>query len=174
MSASPKLREVDDHEHIISRLFDARPELVWKAWTEPPRMAQWWGPNCFTNPVCELDVRPGGVYRIVMRSPDGINYPLKGVYREVLAPKLLVYTVDISDHPEDWHGHLKQHLEGRAADTTKPVLHNVSFEAEGGKTRVTIRQSFESAALRDAFVKMGMEQGWGQSLDRLTDALRGS
>ena len=66
----------------------------------------------------------------------------------------------------------RQHLEGNAADTSKPVLHRVSFEAEGAKTRVTIRQSFESAALRDAFVKMGMEQGWGQSLDRLANALQ--
>jgi uncharacterized protein YndB with AHSA1/START domain len=159
-------------EHVISRLFDPPRELVWKAWTEPSRMAQWWGPNSFTNPVCELDPRPGGAYRIVMRSPDGIDYPLKGTYREVVPPELLVYTVDISDHPEDWHGLLKKHLEGNAADTSKPVLHRVNFEAEGGKTRVTIRQSFESAALRDAFVKMGMEQGWGQSLDRLANALR--
>jgi uncharacterized protein YndB with AHSA1/START domain len=89
-----------------------------------------------------------------------------------MPPELLVYTVDISDHPEDWHGLLKKHLEGNAADTSKSVLHRVNFEAEGGKTRVTIRQSFESAALRDAFVKMGMEQGWGQSLDRLANALR--
>lgn len=172
MSASPKLRDVDDREHVISRTFDAPRDLVWKAWTEPKRMAQWWGPNCFTNPVCDLDVRPSGAYRIVMRSPDGIDYPLKGVYREVVPPKLLVYTVDISEHPEDWHGLLKKNLEGNAADTSKPVVHRVSLEAEGAKTRVTIRQSFESAALRDAFVKMGMEQGWGQSLDRLADALR--
>jgi uncharacterized protein YndB with AHSA1/START domain len=172
MSASPKLRDVDDREHVISRTFDAPRELVWKAWTEPQRMAQWWGPNCFTNPVCDLDVRPGGAYRIVMRSPDGVDYPLKGIYRDVVPPKLLVYTVDISDHPEDWHGLLKKNLKGNAADTSKPVLHNVSFEAEGPKTRVTIRQSFASVALRDAFVKMGMEQGWGQSLDRLANALQ--
>lgn len=164
--------QAPETEHVITRSFDAPRELVWKAWTEPKRMAQWWGPTCFTNPVCELDVRPGGAYRIVMRSPDGIDYPLKGVYREVVPPKLLVYTVDISDHPEDWHGLLKQHLEGRPADTSQPVVHKVSFEAEGAKTRVTIRQSFKSAALRDAFVKMGMEQGWGQSLDRLADALK--
>jgi uncharacterized protein YndB with AHSA1/START domain len=118
MSASPKLRDVDDREHVISRTFDAPRDLVWKAWTEPQRMAQWWGPNSFTNPVCDLDVRPGGAYRIVMRSPDGADYPLKGVYREVVPPKHLVYTVDISDHPEDWHGLLKQHLEGRPADTS--------------------------------------------------------
>jgi uncharacterized protein YndB with AHSA1/START domain len=159
-------------EHVITRVFDAPRELVWKAWTEPKRMAQWWGPNGFTNPVCELDVRPGGAYRIVMRSPDGVDYPLKGVYREVVLPELLVYTVDVSEHPKDWHGLLQKNLEGHPADISKPVLHKVSFEAEGAKTRVTIRNIFESAALRDAFVKTGMEQGWGQSLDRLAEALR--
>jgi uncharacterized protein YndB with AHSA1/START domain len=171
MNASPKLRDAENPEHVITRVFDAPRELVWKAWTEPKCLAQWWGPNGFTTPVCDLDVRAGGAYRIVMRAPDGTDYPLKGVYREVVAPKLLVYTVDVSEHPKDWHDLLQKNLEGHPADTSKPSLHSVSFEAEGAKTNLTIRNIFESAALRDAFVKMGMEQGWGQMLDRLAKAL---
>ena len=57
-------------EFVITRAFDAPPERVFEAWTDPKRLAQWWGPHTFTNPVCQLDVRPGGPYRIVMRSPE--------------------------------------------------------------------------------------------------------
>ena len=56
---------------VIERIFDAPPNLVFKAWTDPKQVAQWWGPKGFTNPVCEMDVRPGGALRIVMRAPDG-------------------------------------------------------------------------------------------------------
>jgi len=66
----------------LTRAFDAPPTLVWKAWTDPKMMAQWFGPRDFTNPVCELDVRVGGSLRIVMRGPDGNDYPMKGVFLE--------------------------------------------------------------------------------------------
>ena len=61
------------------------------------------GPKSFTNPVCEMDVRPGGPWRIVMRSAEGVDYPLKGIYREVVAPERLVMTMDLSEHPDPWH-----------------------------------------------------------------------
>jgi uncharacterized protein YndB with AHSA1/START domain len=67
----------------ILRVFDAPRALVWKAWTDPKMMAQWFGPRGFTNPVCELDVRVGGTLRIVMRGPDGQDYPMIGKFREV-------------------------------------------------------------------------------------------
>ncbi len=65
-----------DRDFVISREFAAPRELVWQAWNDPKHMAQWWGPHQFTNPVCELDVRVGGAYRIVMRGPDGVEYPM--------------------------------------------------------------------------------------------------
>jgi uncharacterized protein YndB with AHSA1/START domain len=78
-------------ELVLTRVFDAPRELVFKAWTDPQRVAQWWGPRCFTNPVCELDVRPAGAIRIHMRGPDGTVYPMTGVY-QVVEPERIVFT----------------------------------------------------------------------------------
>jgi uncharacterized protein YndB with AHSA1/START domain len=85
-------------EGAISRVFDAPRELVFKAWIDPKRMAQWWGPRGFTNPICELDARVGGAWRIVMRSPAGIEYPCGGVYREIVEPVRLVFTNIATDN----------------------------------------------------------------------------
>jgi uncharacterized protein YndB with AHSA1/START domain len=166
MSASPEVRDVEDRDFVMTRVFAALPELVWKAWTDPRLVARWWGPKSFTSPVCEMDVRPGGAYRIVMRSPDGIDYPMKGRFDEVVPPKLLVYTVDMSEHPADWQDLLTKQLEGNEPDTSR-LLCRVTFEDEGGKTRLTVRSTFDSSVLRDAFVRMGMETGWGEMLDKL-------
>src|SRR5208282_1015543 len=81
-----------ERELVITRIFDAPRELVFKAWTDPRHVAQWWGPKGFTNPVCEMDVRPGGALRIVMRAPDGSEYPMTGIFREIVAPERLVFT----------------------------------------------------------------------------------
>src|SRR5437016_584736 len=78
-------------EVVITRIFDAPRELVFKAWTDPKHMAQWWSPKWFTNPVCELDVRPGGAILIHMAGPDGVVYPMKGVFQEIVAPQRLVF-----------------------------------------------------------------------------------
>lgn len=155
-------------EFVISRVFDAPRELVWQSWTEPRHLAQWWGPRGMTNPVCELEVRPGGAYRIVMRAPDGAEYPMEGIFREVVAPARLVLTMDCSGHPDAWHDLVDPNRD----KTKKPrveLLQTVTFENLGGKTRLTVRTTFASLALRDAMLKMGMTEGWSQSLDRLTE-----
>src|SRR5580704_17141265 len=81
-----------EREVIITRIFDAPRSLVFKAWTDPKHIQRWWGPKGFTNPVCELDVRVGGAWRIVMRGPNGVDYPGSGVYREIVEPERLVFT----------------------------------------------------------------------------------
>ncbi len=81
-----------ERELVMMRTFNAPWGLVWKAWTDPNDMAQWWGPYGFTNPVCKLDARPGGAIHIDMRGPDGIVYPMTGVYREIVAPERLVFS----------------------------------------------------------------------------------
>ncbi|HEX3797691.1 MAG TPA: SRPBCC domain-containing protein [Verrucomicrobiae bacterium] len=160
-----------DRDFIISREFDAPRELVWKAWTDPKHMAQWWGPHQFTNPVCQMDVRPGGEYRIVMRAPDGTEYPGKGIFHEVVKPERLVMTMDHSELPPAWHD-----LVNPERDKTKPPqldsVMTITFESIGGKTKLTVRSRFESMAIRDAMKKMGMTEGWSQSLERLTDLLK--
>jgi uncharacterized protein YndB with AHSA1/START domain len=153
-------------EFVISRTFAAPRESVWRAWTEPGQLAQWWGPRAFTNPVCDLDLRPGGAYRIVMRSPEGTEYPLSGVFREVVPLRRLVLTMDPSGHPDAWHDQINPHRR-KGENAAGILLQTVTFEEVGGQTRLTVRTRFESAAIRDAMVKMGMNEGWSQSLDRL-------
>ena len=114
------LENVAKREVVITRIFDAPREFVFKAWTDPKHMARWWGPMGFTNPICELDARVGGAWRIVMRSPAGIEYPCGGVYREIVEPERLVFTNIATDN------------EGN------PVLDGLTtviFAEHGGKTK---------------------------------------
>jgi uncharacterized protein YndB with AHSA1/START domain len=94
---------VGDREYQITRLMDAPRAMVYRAWTDPKQMARWWGPKMFSNPVCEMDVRVGGAFRIVMRGPEGDEFPFKGVYLEVVENELLKFTDDCSEHPQEWH-----------------------------------------------------------------------
>lgn len=160
-----------EREFVITRIFDAPRELVFEVWTEPKHMAQWWGPRTVTNSVCEMDVRPGGAYRIVMRGPDGAEYPVKGVYREVVKPERLVMTMDCSEHPDEWQDLVKPNRQKGERNPAGEMLSTVTFEELDGKTKVTVRTRFNSAAIRDSMLKMGMTEGWSQSLDRLEELL---
>jgi len=163
--------EPDEREFVITRVFDAPRALVFKAWTDPKHMAQWWGPHTFTNPVCEMDVRPGGAYRIVMRGPDGDLHPARGVYREVVEPDRLVMTINHSELSDEWHDLVNPNRDKAAGKPPLEVLATVTFEDQGDKTKLTIRLRFDSAAVRDALLKLGMAQGWSQSLERLAELL---
>ncbi|HEX3153019.1 MAG TPA: SRPBCC domain-containing protein [Candidatus Angelobacter sp.] len=143
-------------ELVTTRVFDAPPDVVFKAWTDPKQMAQWWGPKNFTNPVCELDVRPGGAWRIIMRAPDGVEYECSGVYSEVLAPQRLVFSNNAFDHQG------KALLEG---------VTSVTFEAQGAKTKLTLETRMVGKVSYAAQMLAGMEAGWNQSLDRLADLI---
>lgn len=149
-AASGKLQA----ELVITRVFDAAPDVVFKAWTDPRQIAQWWGPKNFTNPVCELDVRSGGAWRIVMRAPDGMEYISAGVYSEVVKPERLVFTNNAYDHEG------KSLLEG---------VTSVTFQAQGAKTKLTLETHAVGKVSYAAQMLAGMEAGWNQSLDRLAD-----
>jgi uncharacterized protein YndB with AHSA1/START domain/DNA-binding transcriptional ArsR family regulator len=156
-----------NREFVISRVFAAPRELVFQAWTDPKQMARWWGPHHFTNPVCELDACPGGVWRIVMRGPDGADHPAKGVYREVDKPHRLVWTIDHSELSDQWHDLVNPTRDKSKGKPAYEVISTVTFEERDGKTTLTIRTQFESPAIRDMFLKIGMAEGWAQSLERL-------
>lgn len=141
----------------ITRVFDAPRDLVWKAWTDPKHVARWWGPHGFTNPVCELDLRPGGALRIDMRGPDGVVYPMRGVFREIVAPERLVFTTRAL---EDTEGNPQ--LEG---------LNTVTLVEESGKTTLTLHAVITKATLAAQPALAGMAQGWTESLERLAGAL---
>ena len=145
-----------EREVVITRVFDAPRELVFQAWTDPQHLARWWGPKGWTNPVCEVDLRLGGTWRIVMRAPDGGEYPCGGVYREIVPPERLVFTniaMDKDDNPL---------LDG---------LTTVTFAEESGKTKLTLRTRATGLVPYAPRMLEGMEAGWTQSLERLAAAL---
>jgi uncharacterized protein YndB with AHSA1/START domain len=170
MSAT-SVTQPDSRSVAVSRVFDAPRELVWQAWTEPRHMAQWFGPKVFTNPVCEIDLRVGGAWRLVMRGPDGSEYPIKGVYREIVRPERLVSSLDVSEHPDSWFDLIEPNRDRSKGRPAYDLSWTVTFEALGGRTRLSIVNRFPSTALRDAFVKIGMGEGWSQSLDKLAQRL---
>jgi uncharacterized protein YndB with AHSA1/START domain len=145
-----------DREIVFTRVFDAPRGLVWKAWTDPARVVKWWGPRGFTNTTENMEVKPGGVGRYVMRGPDGTDYPNRSKYKEVKEPERLVYK------------------HGGAADT-EPVNFQttVTFDEEGaGRTRVTMRAIFPSERAREFVVKTyGAAEGGKQHLARLGEHL---
>lgn len=146
-TATPAEREL-----VITRVFDAPRPLVFKAWTEPDRLVRWWGPQGFTTPSCTMDVRPGGAFRFCMRSPEGTDHWLRGVYREIVEPERLVLT---------WAWEDAERKPGRETVLT------VTFAEQGAKTKLTLRQAvFESVTARDAH-----QRGWTGSLDRLAEYL---
>jgi uncharacterized protein YndB with AHSA1/START domain len=139
-------------ELVTTRVFDAPLELVFKAWTDPERLKRWWGPKGFTNPVCEVDVRPGGAIRIHMQAPDGNVYPMTGVFQEIVELERLVFTSSALD---------------QNGEPLFEVMNTVTFAAEGGKTKLTVRASVTKAKGGAAQHLAGMQQGWSLSLDRL-------
>jgi uncharacterized protein YndB with AHSA1/START domain len=159
--------EAADREFVLTRIINAPRTMVFRAWTDPKQMARWWGPRVFTNPVCEIDARPGGTFLIVMRGPDGVEYPYRGVFLEVVEPERIVYTDSTSEHPEEWHEMVNKHLEDGGGDHSLQLLWTVTFEDLDGKTKLTLRGLFATAAIRDAFLKIGMSEGWVESLERL-------
>lgn len=140
---------------VLERIIDAPRELVFKAWTDPKQVAQWWGPKYFTNPICELDVRPGGAILIHMAGPDGTVYPMTGTFDEIVEPERLVMTTGAFEDEEG-----NPQLE----DIT-----TVTFTEYEGKTKLTVHAVVTKAALAAEGALAGMEQGWSESLDRLAD-----
>lgn len=142
---------VGDREIVATRIFDAPRELAFQAWTDPDHLHQWWGPDGFTTTTQHYDVRPGGVWQFVMHGPDGRDYPNKITFLEVVRPKRLVYK-----HVGDEDG------EPVRFETT------VTFEDQGGKTKLTMRMVFASAQQRDyAIETYGAVEGLDQTLGRL-------
>jgi uncharacterized protein YndB with AHSA1/START domain len=145
-----------DREIVITRVFDAPRELIWKAWTDPKQIVQWWGPRGFTTTIDEMDVRPGGAWRLTMHGPDGTDYPNQNVFIEVVKPERIVYSLTGG----------KQGDRGTQAEVTW------TFEPQGNKTQLTLRMLFPSAEAREQVIKTyGAIEGGNQTLDRLGEHL---
>jgi uncharacterized protein YndB with AHSA1/START domain len=144
---------VSDRDLIITRIFNAPREKVFKAWTDPELLKQWFAPLPYTTPIAELDVRPGGANLIVMRDPQGNDFPNRGVYLEVVENERLVFT---NAYTRAWE------------PSDKPFMTViVTFEHEGGKTKYTALVRHWTVADRETHEKMGFHQGWGQCADQL-------
>ena len=150
---SKSTAKTTDRVLVLTRVLDAPRAVVFKAWTDAKQMARWWGPKGFTNPVCELDVRPGGAIRIHMRGPDGVVYPMGGVFHEIREPERLVFT---STAIPDAKG--MPQLE---------VLNTVTFADQKGKTLLTLEARVVKATPEAGGALAGMDKGWSQTLDRL-------
>src|SRR5690349_19807259 len=132
----------------MTRVFDAPRELVFRAWTDPEQVAQWFAPRGFTVPRAVLDVRVGGTWQIDMQAPDGSAYPNKGTYLEIVPPEKIVYSDVVDDNEQAW------------GDTPPPSSTvTVLFEEEDGKTRLTAITRLQSIAVRDEWVEMGAVAG---------------
>jgi len=144
-AAQPELR--------ITRVFDAPRRLVFDAWTKPEHLEHWQGaPRGFTVTTHDVDLRPGGAFRICMRSPEGVDHWLQGVYREIVKPERLVFThawLDTQEKPG------------------KETLVTITLVERGGKTELTLHQTgFGSVESRN-----GHREGWTSTFDRLAEYL---
>lgn len=146
-------------EFVITRELDAPPKLVFTAWTDPIHLAQWWGPGGFTNPVCNVDVRPGGAIHIVMRAPNGVDYPMGGEFREIDPPRRLVFTSGALDE----NGKMLFEF-----------LHQVTFADRSGKTFLTIESKVIKTTPGAGKYIGGFETGMTQSLQRLAEKVSGT
>ena len=147
--APPKTAE---RELVITRVFDAPRELVWKAWTERELAMQWAGPRGFTALDFNLDPRPGGTWHLTMHSPETGELTNRGVVREAVEPERLVFTFA-------W--------DNEDGSPGREMLITITFAERDGKTEMTFTQGvFESVEDRD-----GHREGWSESFDKLAEYL---
>jgi uncharacterized protein YndB with AHSA1/START domain len=151
--------QVHSRELSIVRMFDAPRDLVFKAWTDGKMLAQWFGPEGFTNPVCECDARVGGEIRIVMRANDEIakamgfrDAPMRGAFTEIDPPKKIVFINNAVDADDN---------------VILSGLTTVSFDAQDNKTKMTFHTKASGTQPQVVFMLQGMEAGWTQSFDKM-------
>jgi uncharacterized protein YndB with AHSA1/START domain len=144
-----------DREIVLTRELDAPRELVWRAYTEPAHAPNWFGPNGFTNTVHEMDVRVGGRWRFIMHGPDGTDYSNRIVYQEVVQPERLVFLhgEDVDDDPGAFHVTL-------------------TLEDLGGRTRLTQRMLFATAAQKKGVEQFGAVELGNQTMAKLAAYLK--
>ena len=144
-----------DTEVVGTSIVDAPRELVWDAHTKPEHVKKWLlGPDDWTMPVAEIDLKRGGKWHYVWEGPEAEPLEMHGEYLEVVPHERLVNT-------ENWGGEFPE------------TLNTLILTDEGGKTKIESRVTYPTKEARDAALATGMEEGWGQSYDRLQDYLRG-
>ena len=151
------ITSTEGRDLILTRVIDTPPEKVFRAWTDPELLRQWFAPKPWTTPNVEIDVRAGGSSLFVMRNPDGNEFPNRGVYLEVVKNQRLVFTDAFT---RAWE------------PSPKPFMTVIlTFEDLGGKTRYTARVRHWTEADREAHEKMGFHAGWAMCTEQLADVV---
>jgi uncharacterized protein YndB with AHSA1/START domain len=143
-----------DLEIVMSRTFDAPRSLVFEAHSKAEHVRRWYGPKGSTMTVCDLDFRPGGSYRYVLREKDGQEYGFRGEFREIVPPERIVVTFEFEGMP----GHVS--------------VESMRFEERDGKTTIISTSRFDSKEDRDGMLQSGMEEGAAETYDRLAELVR--
>jgi uncharacterized protein YndB with AHSA1/START domain len=147
-----KVTTPTEREIVMTRVFDAPRRLVWEAFTKPELLKRWFGPRGWSMVVCEVDLKAGGGFRFVLRSPDGKEMGMRGAYREIVPPERSVHMESFDDYP------------GESQVTG-------IFVEQEGKTTLTATVLYPSQEVRDIVLKSGMEHGAAESYDRLAELL---
>lgn len=148
----------ESHELVLTRIFDAPAAKVYRCWTDPDLLRQWFAPRPFTTPIVETDVRPGGTNRFVMQDEAGNQYPNQGVYLEVIENRKLVFTDAFTSA---WQPSAKPFFVGE-----------IHFEEENGKTKYTAIARHWTKEDKETHEQMGFHEGWGQCADQLAELLK--
>ena len=148
---------------VLERTVDVSPELVWMAWTEPEHLKKWFTPVPWTTVDCEIDLRPGGVFRTVMRSPEGQDFPNLGCYLEIVPHRKLVWTDALEA--------------GYRPSREDPKLSfrftaSVLLEPHGNGTKYTAIAMHQNQESRDKHEAMGFQSGWGKALEQLVEHVK--
>ncbi|MBP9089854.1 SRPBCC family protein [bacterium] len=153
MPDHPEVANNLERELSLTRIIDAPPEKVFRAWTEPALIVQWFTPPPYKTIAAEVDLRAGGSNVIVMQAPDGTEIPNRGIYLEVVKNERLVFT---DAYISAW------------VPSEKPFMTGIlTFEEYEGKTKYTARVMHWTVADREAHEKMGFHEGWGIATDQL-------
>jgi len=148
--------EPGKQEIVMTRIFDAPRERLFKAYTNPDGIPQWWGPRYLTTTVDKMEVKQGGLWRFVQVDPDGNEHGFHGVYHDIVSPERIVQTFEYEGAP----GHV--------------LLETVTFDEQDGKTKLTTQSVFQSVEARDGMVQSGMEEGAVELMDRLAELVERS
>ncbi len=143
-----------EKEMTLTRVINAPREVVFRAWTDPAQVEKWWGPKDFTNPVCNVDARPGGAILIHMQAPDKTIYPMDGEFHEIVEPEKLVFTSAALD---------------QQGNRLFEILNTVTFSDENGKTKISLHAAVSNITDEGRPYIDGMNQGWNESIDRLNE-----
>jgi uncharacterized protein YndB with AHSA1/START domain len=151
-TGNPQVTTQTDREIVLSRVFDAPRNLVFDAFTKPELLKRWFGPRGWQLMVCEVNLKVGGGWRFVLRSPDGRDMGMRGVYREIVPPERSIHTESFDDFPGE------------------SIVTAVWIE-QGRRTTLTATILYPSKEVRDAVIRSGMEHGAAEGYDKLSEML---